>query len=428
MIEDTVMKIEFNVINDDNGNAKITDSYGDTMEFWIKVENKIITAASFAVDGCEHAVTCGNALVSLIKGKMPCSVHSITKEQILQEAGVSDTFAHCALLTMRTVVKAIDNYKSKHKITCTKNDNCGDSHNDIAISECDNSSRCDVGCSATEADCSLSCNSVDQCNKSDENKNKLQNIKHKIAVLSGKGGVGKSTISINLAFMLAASGYKVGLLDADIHGPSIPTMLNLTEAVVGVDDEGITPVTIGSLKVISVGFFLKNNSEALIWRGPVKIGILNQFLHDVKWGDLDFLIIDLPPGTGDEPISIGQTFTSGDGAVIVTTPQEVASSDVRKSITFCKTMKMPILGIVENMSGFICPHCEIVTNIFGSQGGQNLAKTFGINLLGEIPIDPNIVIAGDAGKPYMETYINSSKSSIIFKQVVSSILKALASN
>jgi Mrp family chromosome partitioning ATPase len=391
------------------------------MEFWITVENRIITAASFTTDGCGDAITCGSAATSLVEGKAPCVASAITQEQILKEAGLSSECEHYALLAIATITKAVDDYKLRHKPTCPSSGKCSDDrHHANSASKCDNHGQC----GSENATCGSSCHSDNNNKEADKIPTKLSSIKHKIAVLSGKGGVGKSTVATNLAFMLAESGYKVGLLDADIHGPSIPTMLNLSEATIEVDSEGIIPVTVGKLKVISIGLFLQNSAEALIWRGPVKIGIINQFLNEVKWGNLDFLVVDLPPGTGDEPLSIGQSFSGQDGAVIVTTPQEVASSDVRKSITFCQTMKMPILGIIENMSGFVCPHCETVTNIFGTHGGQELAKTFGLNLLGEIPIDPTIVVTGDSGRPYMGTYVHN-KAAIVFKQIVNSILKLI---
>lgn len=422
-METRELPLNFGPLKGANGNARITNSCGDTMEFWITVENRVIIAASFTTDGCDNAVTCGSAATSLIKGKAPCVASVITKEQILQKANLTSDCEPYAVLAITTIAKAVDNYKSMHKPTCPNSDKCGDDHRKASASKCDKSSQCGVS-GSTNSTCSTSCQSTSGKKETDKAQNKLSNIKHKIAVLSGKGGVGKSTVATNLAFTLAASGYKVGLLDADIHGPSIPTMLNLTKAGIEVDSEGIMPATVGSLKVISIGFFLNSSTDALIWRGPVKIGILNQFLHEVKWGNLDFLIIDLPPGTGDEPISIGQTFSSQDGAVIVTTPQEVASSDVRKSITFCQTMKMPILGIIENMSAFICPHCETVTNIFGANGGQELAKAFEIPLLGKIPIDPTIALAGDKGTPYMGTHTHI-KAAVIFKQIVDTILKTV---
>ncbi|MFA5757351.1 MAG: Mrp/NBP35 family ATP-binding protein, partial [Smithellaceae bacterium] len=183
---------------------------------------------------------------------------------------------------------------------------------------------------------------------------RLCRIQHKIVVLSGKGGVGKSTVAVNLATALALHGLRVGLLDVDIHGPSVPTMLGLEgESLKGNPGE-LFPVEFGGLKVMSLGFLLQNPDDAVIWRGPMKMGVIKQFLTDVNWGDLDYLIIDAPPGTGDEPLSLCQLIQPLTGAVIVTTPQKIAAIDVRKSISFCRRVNVPVLGVVENMSGFVC--------------------------------------------------------------------------
>ncbi len=229
-------------------------------------------------------------------------------------------------------------------------------------------------------------------------------ITNKILVLSGKGGVGKSTVSVNLAATLAMEGHKVGLIDADVHGPSIPTMMGLQNARPNQVNGKIIPVESGGVKVVSVGFFIESEESPLIWRGPMKMGIIKQFLKDVEWGELDYLIIDLPPGTGDEPLSVCQLIEDPTGAVVVTTPQEVAAADVKKSINFCHHLKLPILGLVENMSGFICPECKTKTAIFNSGGGAKMAEYFGVELLGELPIEPMIMAACDAGKPFVYSY------------------------
>ncbi len=233
---------------------------------------------------------------------------------------------------------------------------------------------------------------------------RMNSIKHKIVVLSGKGGVGKSTVAVNLAVSLSLAGKKVGLLDVDVHGPSIPTMLNLVNAGVKTEGENLLPVEIGSLKVMSVGFLLENRDSAVIWRGPMKMGVIEQLLRDVKWGDLDYLIIDSPPGTGDEPLSTVQLVGSMDGAVMVTTPQDVAAADVRKSLDFCRQLNLPVLGIVENMSGFICPNCGTETRIFAGDNGEKMAIDAGVPFLGRIPIDPNVGAACDAGTPFIYNY------------------------
>jgi Mrp family chromosome partitioning ATPase len=238
-------------------------------------------------------------------------------------------------------------------------------------------------------------------------KSRLCRIRHKIVVLSGKGGVSKSTIAVNLAIALMMSGKRVGLLDIDIHGPSIPTMLGLHDKIIQGSEDGLIPIEAGGLKVISMGFLLRSQDDAVIWRGPMKFGVIKQFLKDVEWGDLDYLIIDSPPGTGDEPLSVCQLIGNMDGAVIVTTPQKVAAVDVRKSITFCRQIQVPVLGVVENMSGFACPHCGRVTQIFREGGGRRIADDMHVPFLGSIPIDPKIAEDCDEGRPFIHHYADS---------------------
>ncbi|MGZ8840711.1 MAG: P-loop NTPase [Candidatus Aminicenantales bacterium] len=253
-----------------------------------------------------------------------------------------------------------------------------------------------------ETDCSASQRKKEESEEEFEDRRKLQSrlcrIKRKIVVLSGKGGVGKSTVAVNLAAALKLSGKRVGLLDVDIHGPSIPTMLGLERERIQGSEDGLLPIDMGGLKVMSLGFLLQNQDDAVIWRGPMKMGVIKQFLKDVVWGDLDDLIIDSPPGTGDEPLSVCQLIGQLDGAVIVTTPQKVAAVDVRKSITFCRRLGVPVLGVVENMSGFVCPKCGEVTQILPSGGGPRIAKDMNVPFLGSIPMDPKIAEAGDSGR------------------------------
>jgi len=254
-------------------------------------------------------------------------------------------------------------------------------------------------------------------------RHRMARIKHKILILSGKGGVGKSTVSVNLAISLALAGKKVGLLDIDIHGPSIPKVLNLENARITLgNEEDIFPVEMtNNLKVMSIGFLLRGSSDAVIWRGPMKYKIIKQFLKDVDWGILDFLIIDSPPGTGDEPLSIVQLLENCTGAIIVTTPQEVALSDVRKGITFCRNLNVNVLGVIENMSGFICPECGHKTDIFKTGGGEKMAEEMNVPFLGKIPIDPAIVEACDSGKPYIQEY-KESQAALAFKQSIMQII------
>jgi len=233
-------------------------------------------------------------------------------------------------------------------------------------------------------------------------KQNIKHIKHQILVLSGKGGVGKSSIAVNLAVWLSMQGKKVGLLDVDIHGPSIPKLLNLEGSKLQGVENKIEPIVYSdTLKVMSIGFLIQDENAALIWRGPMKHNVIKQFVSEVSWGDLDYLIVDCPPGTGDEPLSIVQLLGKADGAVVVTTPQQLAVTDVKKCITFCKQLNLPVLGIIENMDGFVCPHCNKRTDIFGGDGGRQMAKDFDVPFLGSIPIDSNMVPAADLGKPFI---------------------------
>lgn len=238
-------------------------------------------------------------------------------------------------------------------------------------------------------------------------KNALNNIKHKLLVMSGKGGVGKSSTAVNLAFALARKGAQVGLLDVDLHGPDIPRMLGLKGMLDMNGDQQLLPKRYNAnLSAVSVESLTNGTDDAIIWRGPVKYSVIQQFIGQVAWGSLDFLLIDAPPGTGDEPLTIAQTITDAQ-AVIVTTPQEVSLSDVRKSINFCKTVKMPVLGLVENMSGLLCPHCNCSIELFGTGGGEKTAQKMGIPFLGRVPFDPEIVVCGDAGIAYQDQYPDS---------------------
>jgi len=239
----------------------------------------------------------------------------------------------------------------------------------------------------------------------------ISGIRHKIIVLSGKGGVGKSTVATNIAVALSLKGKKVGLIDIDIHGPSIPKMLGLEGKPLTGTEEGMLPIDYSNnLKVISIGFMLRDQSQATIWRGPLKHSMIKQFLTDVKWGELDHLIIDSPPGTGDEPLSVIQLLGDVDGAIVVTTPQDVALNDVRKAITFCRQLNLPVIGIIENMSGFVCPYCGKTIDIFKSGGGEKMASEMGVPFLGKIPIETKIVETGDSGKPYLQYYPDSEAS------------------
>ncbi|MGD9581535.1 MAG: P-loop NTPase [Vampirovibrionia bacterium] len=250
----------------------------------------------------------------------------------------------------------------------------------------------------------------------------MSQIKNKIIVLSGKGGVGKSSVAVNTAVGLALEGYQVGLVDIDIHGPSVPKMLGLMNCEPKVVNNQVEPIKYSdNLKVMSISFMMENPEDPIVWRGPLKMNVIKQFLHDVNWGDLDYLVVDSPPGTGDEPLSICQLIENPQGAIIVTTPQDVALNDVKKSIKFCSMIKCPVIGVVENMSTFICPHCNQSTDIFKSGGGDRMAKEMNVPFLGSIPLDLNIVLSGDDSKPFVH-FNPDSESTRSFKQILEKVI------
>jgi len=229
---------------------------------------------------------------------------------------------------------------------------------------------------------------------------RMERIRRKYLVLSGKGGVGKSTVAANLALALAAGGKPIGLLDADLHGPSIPTLLGVAGQRLEGASDCIEPMRITeNLKLASIGLMLESPKDAVIWRGPMKYGVIRQLLKDVAWGELDALVVDSPPGTGDEPLAVAQLVGKDAQAVIVTTPQEVAVADVRRSVTFCRSLELPVAGIIENMSGFACPHCGKTVELFKTGGGERLAREMDVPFLGRIPIDPAVAASGDQGRP-----------------------------
>jgi len=243
----------------------------------------------------------------------------------------------------------------------------------------------------------------------------MNRIKHKLIVISGKGGVGKTTVAVNLAYGLAMSGHKVGILDVDIHGPNIAKMLGVEGSKLAGSQLGwIEPIEVlPNLKAVSIAFMIDSPDKPIIWRGPLKMITIKQFLSDVNWGELDYLIIDSPPGTGDEPLSVCQLIPDISGAVIVTTPQDVAILDSRKTVLFAQTLKMKVIGIIENMSGFICPHCKERTDLFKSGGGEKSAKELKVPFLGRIPIEPEIVASGDSGKPFIHFQKNTDTAKVI---------------
>ena len=251
----------------------------------------------------------------------------------------------------------------------------------------------------------------------------MAKIKHKIVILSGKGGVGKSTVAANLAMALALKGrpYLVGVLDADITGPSIPKILGTRGQRLGAGPPGIFPAT-GPLgiKIVSMDFLLPSDETPVIWRGPLKSVAIRQFLADVVWGDLEFLVVDLPPGTGDEALSIMQLIPDIDGVIIVTIPSEVSQIVVKKAVTFARQLNVPIIGIVENMSGFVCPKCGAEINIFKVGGGKKISEDLMVPFLGSIPIDPEVCEDSDKGMPFIVEHMNSPAAKA-FMEIVKKI-------
>jgi len=257
-------------------------------------------------------------------------------------------------------------------------------------------------------------------------KNSLNNIKRKLIIMSGKGGVGKSSSAVNLALALAHKGAQVGLLDVDLHGPDIPRMLGLNGMLDMNGEQQLIPKRHSpNLAAVSVESLTGGRDDAIIWRGPVKYSVIQQFIGQVAWGKLDFLLIDAPPGTGDEPLTIAQTIPDAQ-AVIVTTPQEVSLADVRKSINFCRTVKMPIFGLVENMSGLMCPHCNCSIDLFGSGGGERTATQMNIPFLGQVPFDPEMVSCGDSGVAYQEQHPDSPVT-LAFQAIADRLIASLQS-
>ncbi len=267
-----------------------------------------------------------------------------------------------------------------------------------------------------------SCSQSNRCSEEEKKahqeemlREKLFHIEHRIMVMSGKGGVGKSMVATNLAVGLARRGYQVGILDADVHGPNIPKMLGVDQQRPQGSEQGMLPIqAYPNLKAFSMGFLLPNVDSPVVWRGPLKHGVFKQFLAEVEWGDLDFLIVDLPPGTGDEPLSIAHLIGQVNGSVIVTTPQDVALLDSRKAVVFSQMVHVPVIGIVENMSGFPCPHCGKEIGLFKIGGGEKAAQELKVPFLGRIPLDPGIVENCDAGKPFVAAKPESGAAKAFF--------------
>lgn len=385
MMEGKTVPLNFGPLKGADASARLTGPCGDTMEFWVCLDGDKLGLVSFTTDGCEHSLRCGSAMAALGCGLPLDHVDSLSEQEILAVAGsIPDDSVHCATLALATWKAALQGIlPSKAEETC--NNDC---------------SHCSAG----------------ECQDRVPTAAPVPGrIKNRILVLSGKGGVGKSTVAVNTAAGLALRGHRVGLLDIDLHGPSIPTMLGATEATISTSEGLILPLSvpgIRNLKVFSVGFLLRNPDDAVVWRGPMKAGAIKQFLNEVDWGDLDYLIVDCPPGTGDEQLAVIQELGNPEGALIVTTPQEVSAVDVRRSITFCQQMHVPILGVVENMSGFLCPACGHTTAVFSAGGGRTMADHYQVPFLGSIPLDPAIGQSGDAGAVFVQQHAQTALAGV----------------
>jgi ATP-binding protein involved in chromosome partitioning len=256
---------------------------------------------------------------------------------------------------------------------------------------------------------------------------RLSSIRYKVAVLSGKGGVGKSLVTVNLAAALAAKGYTVGVLDADVHGPSVPKLLGVHGQAIYAGPAGLIPlVGAGGVRVVSADLMLPDEETALIWRGPLKTSFIRELLSMVAWGEMDYLLVDLPPGTGDEPLTIAQLIKGLSGAIVVTTPSDLSRVVVKKAVTFCRQLKVPLLGLVNNMSYFVCPVCGTKHYIFGRGGAERLAEETGVRLLAEIPIDPRISESADAGVPLVLAFPESeaAKRFVELAETVDALLRS----
>jgi len=328
--------------------------------------------------------------------------------------GLPKESEHCALLASNTLKAAIRDYFSR---------SMSQDHSRSTSEDCGHCTSTDCSSRERQHD-----ESDEQFRERQALARKMCQIGYKLLVMSGKGGVGKSTVAANLAASLALSGKRVGLLDVDIHGPSIPKLMGLENERLVAHGQEIVPIEIGAnLKVMSIGFLLASAADAVIWRGPMKYGVIRQFLKDVDWGPLDYLVIDAPPGTGDEPLSVAQLVGQPAGAVLVTTPQELAIADVRRSVSFCEKVGLPVVGIIENMSGLACPHCGGRIELFKSGGGESLAKEMNVRFLGAVPIDPRIVECGDSGAPYSQRF-SESPAAMAFAAIVGKITNVALTN
>jgi ATP-binding protein involved in chromosome partitioning len=377
-----------------DGRSRITGPCGDTMEFRLQAREGRVYRCAFTTDGCGPSLASGSMATTLAVGRI--LGESVRKEDILAAlGGLPAEVEHCAQLAADTLQAACRDCLQR---AASARPGGGAAEAAGAAASRDGGgapSGCGTGASPERREGESDSDYAER-RKLEE---RLGRIRHKVLVLSGKGGVGKSTVAVNLAAALHREGRRVGLLDVDVHGPSIPTMLHLEDAQVFSSGGTLLPVEHGGLKVMSVGFMLRRREQAVIWRGPLKMDVIRKFLQDVAWGDLDYLIVDAPPGTGDEPLAVCELLGEADGAIVVTTPQEVALSAVRKCISFCRGLELRVLGVVENMSGFLCPHCGQRTDVFLADGGRRMAEEMRLPFLGRVPLEPGIALSAEAGEP-----------------------------
>ncbi|MEZ7891278.1 MAG: P-loop NTPase [Candidatus Wallbacteria bacterium] len=401
IMQSRTLPVNFGPMRGANGNAKIKGPCGDTVEFWVLIENDRIQHATFTTDGCHHSILCGSVTAAISCGAPLDVAKLLSQDDVLAFVGgeISDEDAHCALLAVNTLRAAIADYASR----------ISDNGNDETSKIKDNQQTINQKKDLIDENLII----LEQMSK----------IKNKFIILSGKGGVGKSTIAVNIAAALAMQGKKTGILDVNIYGPSIPRMLGLQNKYFTSDSQGIYPIEVneyGNLKVASIGFLLQNPNAPVVWSNIMKNLIFKPFIRDIQWGDIEYLIIDCPPGTGDEPFSIIKTLGNAGAAILVTTPQEVSADDVSRTIKFCNQLKVPIAGIIENMSGFVCPHCSKNTDIFLSGGGKKLSEKENLPLLGSIAFNSDFSVYGDAGVPFVKKYPGSPVTKI-FNDMINDI-------
>lgn len=361
-----------------HGRARITGACGDTMEFWLKVKDDRVEKVSFITDGCGPSLASGSMASTLAAGKPVVEAAVLRQKDILKAlGGLPPAVEHCALLAADTLQAACADYFRRR-----------DGRAAPAEGEMEN-------------------------REEEAPPVRLSRIGRIIIVLSSKGGTGKSTVAVNLAAALSAAGNRVGLLDADITGPAVPVMLGLERRGIANRGSALLPATAGEWRVISLGLLPEDPENGPDWRGPEKQQVIERFLGDTEWGELDFLVIDCPPGLGDEPLAVRELVDERLEALVVTTPQRLAAEAGREAVLFCRRRGIKVLGVVENMAGFACPDCGRSTRIFRAGGGRKIADGLKVPFLGSIPIDPAIAECGDRGWIFLDHHPESPAAETI---------------